>query len=220
MEARALALFAGGASADALLPPSALRLLREHPQIVVPKPLHYCAERHVLLESDLVDLTPLPDWLFARELPAEPVSACAGEDLGRFLGALHAATWNLPPDVSAKLRDHFANPDVDQVLFEITVKPLRDTLQTCGVPDAESLGALLNATWKGFDTNKPHLPGDQLVFCHGDMWHTNVFLMPQVERGPKIAVIDWEFACVGRIGLDVARFSKRNPLHLTLPANL
>ncbi|KZV99225.1 hypothetical protein EXIGLDRAFT_803922 [Exidia glandulosa HHB12029] len=218
VEARALALLAGDPSTDTLLPPSALRLLRDHPHIVLPNPLLYSADAHVLLVTDLGNLTPLPDWLFAARAPKKSDAARAGKELGTFLGTLHAATWNLPADASHAFREHFTNEDGDKVLYERTIAPLSDTLRICDVPDADSLGTTLNEVWIAFDDQKSTLPSDRIAFCHGDMWYTNVFLMPRDhDQPPKIAVVDWEFACVGRLGLDLARFTLVNGFMSAFP---
>ncbi|EJD43404.1 hypothetical protein AURDEDRAFT_167487 [Auricularia subglabra TFB-10046 SS5] len=212
IEARALALLSSSCDASPvelqLLPNSAQHQLGAHPQIVVPELLHYSPEAHVLLQTDLGALVPLTDWLFqsrspiSLHCPSPTASSVAGAALGAFLGALHA----LP--ASPGLRAHFANPDADKVLFDATVRPLCRTLAVCGVRDAEALGDALEHEWRQFDEDKNagRLPANRLAFGHGDMWHTNVFIVPG-DGIPKVAVIDWEFAAVGRVGLDIARIT-------------
>ncbi|KAH7098071.1 kinase-like domain-containing protein, partial [Auriculariales sp. MPI-PUGE-AT-0066] len=220
VEARALHLFEAN-SASGLPKDSRLARLHHHPEISVPIPLQYSNKAHILLQSDLGEHVGFLGWMCdTLTPPTDDKLRRTAAALGHFLGTIHAVTYNLPRNLADEMRRHFANADANRVLYERTVRPLRNLLRACNVGECssgsifntESLCDTLETRWLEFDQGGTQAPA---AFNHGDMWHANVFPLSQgtasdpsqPARGPVLAVIDWEFAGMNRVGLDLARFT-------------
>jgi len=184
---------------------------------MVPEVLHHCTESHVLILSDLGHLPdlsalfsnlggfnptlPLPSGLVASftgdALSNEEVNyfRSIGTKLGRFFAGLHSA-WTLERLLSSPDRgaDYLDNPDMRDVVYSQAIKPVRSQLilfpdlisgseanKVCDILEADFLRAIAP---------------EERSFVLGDCWTGAVLV--NTDSRPKVGVIDWEFASIGR----------------------
>ena len=146
--------------------------------------------------ADLGPCTPLPDALtpgHPHALRDEHRARTLGARLGRFFGALHAPTAltiaEAHPDAACFGARHEAQASARALLARTTVDPVGPRLQAFGAPDAAALAAVVADDFARDD--RP----EERAFTLGDAWTGAVLLGP---GDGDVAVVDWEFAGVGR----------------------
>lgn len=148
-----------------------------------------------LVLEDVGDLPDLTAWLAAGGDPA------VLDRLGRWLRALH--------DGPAPAIDNRA---VQTTRREVQYRAAAGWLRALGLPDADRLGAILDALGARFEAGGP-------VFVMGDLWPPSVRVRPD----GRFVVLDWELATRGHRAQDLGHLTAH--LHLEavagpLPADL
>ncbi|KAF7509202.1 hypothetical protein GJ744_008262 [Endocarpon pusillum] len=219
IEARALSLF---------LPSSnSLHHLCEETEVRIPVLLHHDQEEHVLIISDLGPLPNLSEFFddlasittakgvnkdsSARTSsgvtpisPAEGVMI--GQKLGSFFAGLHQRT-NVEMIRNEPYHDpHFLKHDgmLDMVL-EAAIRPVKEQLNL--FPDLFPHDAVSMVYQRVEDNFTRTSDDDEKVLALGDCWTGALLIGLGHPTGPpEVAVIDWEFACVGRgVNGDIAQ---------------
>lgn len=103
-----------------------------------------------------------------------------------------------------KCGNHFDNPNISSVVYENMVIPIRRRLVDFNIPDSEALYSRITQDAVRHDESW------ERSFMHGDLWTGSVLL-----DWPRICVIDWEFAGIGRgVNGDMAIIFAQLHLHL------
>ena len=148
------------------------------------------AEDHILLMEDLGEVPTLGRWL--REDSAADVTAAAptvGGRLGRFIGQLHATTYNDPTYAEA-----FDNRPMQETRHAVQYQGVTEMLERGSVSDAERLGERAEDVGEG-------LLKRGRCLTMGDLWPPSVLV-----KGETLRIIDWELAHYGRPLQDVAHW--------------
>jgi Phosphotransferase enzyme family len=199
IESRALALFAE--------PDGELLPICQHWNIGIPQLLLYDPDSHIIVMEDLGNLDTLTEQLrhmMADDGPDETAMAHSdiGRRLGGFLADLHSSSTL--EKMGPKRTAYFDNPGLKDVIHHNVIAQLQGRLLHFGIDDALELYRRVE---------KDHLRPDdswERSFVLGDLWTGSILL-----EWPKICVIDWEFAGVGRgANEDMATFLAQLHLHL------
>lgn len=196
----------------------------------MPQLLHHDLDSHVLIMSDI---GPLPNLasLFAHlggsgspPFPPAPVFnpgsipyfTTLGTRLGLFFAKLHSpATLSLIQADPNRGPDLFANPYLANFAFENGIAPIKSQLllfpQLLSAGEAEVLFERISKSIK------MPLVEEEKAFTLADCWPGSVLVTPLEEMTDgarceemRIAVVDWEFARIGRgVGNDIAQFLAR-----------
>ena len=153
-----------------------------------PRPLDVNEDDHVLVMEDLGDLPTLGRWLRRADPDAVQERApTIGEQLGGFIGDLHAATHD-----DEACAETFDNGPMQETRFAVQYQGVAGMLEAGGVSDAEELGTRAEAL--GSD-----LLESGCCLTMGDLWPPSVLVAHEGLR-----LIDWELAHYGRPLQDVA----------------
>lgn len=140
--------------------------------------------------------------LLQGELPKDQEFQQLGARLGGFIAGLHSP--NTLEKLGQKCENHFENPDIRSVVHKNMVVPIHRRLVDFNIPDSEVLYSRIKQ-----DDIRPDEKCER-NFMHGDFWTGSVLL-----NWPKIYVIDWEFAGIGRgLNGDMAIILAQFHLHL------
>jgi hypothetical protein len=200
IEARALGLFA--------TPAGELTSLCDKWDIKIPQLLHHDSNEHVIIMTDLGDLESLTEHLKCMT----PLNGKAHEEqqeykelgtrLGGFMADLHSP--NTFQKLGDKRENYFENPVVHGVIHHNMIVPIFRRLTDFNIPFSEILYNRIEQ-----DHIRPHEHWEQ-NFRLGDLWTGSVLL-----DWPKLCVIDWEFAGLGRsVNGDMATLFAQFHLHL------
>jgi 5-methylthioribose kinase len=160
-----------------------------------PRPIDFDAAAAVLVMEDLGSCDDLVEAI-ARGGDAAALGAAAG----RFVGRLHAATWD-----RAEFAEDYRNLAIQRSRLEVQYGAVSTWLEDAGVAadDAQSLGA------RARDLGERWLePGRCLLM--GDLWPPSILVVSEGVR-----IIDWEFAHFGSPVQDVAHLAA----HLRMQAH-
>jgi len=151
-----------------------------------PHRLNMHTDPHILIMEDIGPHPTLGRWLRASSAPPEG-GARIGQQIGSFIGRLHAATRN-----DGNLASRFNNRAMQETRLVVQYEAVGEMLTTAGVEDAAALGKRAVALGKRLLT-----PGVCLTM--GDLWPPSVLV---VDDGLRI--IDWELAHYGHSMQDIA----------------
>lgn len=157
--------------------------------VQVPRVLDVNEDMHVLIMEDLGDRSTLGRGLRNDEAIRSGRAPAIGRHLGRFLGRLHAATYNEPTYAEA-----FVNRPMQETRYAVQYQGVTDMLKRGGVEDAEALGTRAERLGETLLE-----PGCCLTM--GDLWPPSVMVGDET-----LYLIDWELAHYGRPLQDVAHF--------------
>ena len=174
-EAEALRALAPGGALDTVC--------TEH--VRPPRPIDMHTDPHVLVMEDVGAHPTLGRWLRASGTPER--AAQIGQQIGRFIGRLHAATAG-----DRAYAERFNNRAMQETRLAVQYEAVSEMLATAGVEDAAALGERAVALGR-----KLLQPGVCLTM--GDLWPPSVLV---VEDGLRI--IDWELAHYGHPMQDIA----------------
>ncbi|KAJ1311001.1 hypothetical protein OPQ81_009508 [Rhizoctonia solani] len=186
IEARALALISQ---------PSVSAYI-ESSNVTFPKLIHHDPEMNVLVMSDLGETQTLDKWLVSS-LDTE-VAAKVGSNFGEFLVRLGSVSENIKQgDNPLNLYEHFDNPSIHELVFDVAIAPLESHLLKCGYDPtaAASVGKLCASLHERQKARREKCKDS--VFGIGDSWPRS-FLIGGTAPKLKLSVVDWEFA--GMIG--------------------
>lgn len=159
-------------------------------QVRPPRPIQVDAEEHVLVMEDLGEVPSFGEWLHHDDPQRlERRASEQGEWLGRFIGRLHAATYQ-----DADWAEAFENRAMQETRHAVQYQGVGEMLKIGGVSDAVSLGTGAEALGERLME-----PGRCLTM--GDLWPPSVRV---VDGGLRL--IDWELAHFGRPLQDVAHW--------------
>jgi 5-methylthioribose kinase len=151
-----------------------------------PRLLDVNEEMPVLLMEDVGDVPSLDQWLQTADAGA---ASEQGRGLGRFIGRLHASTYD-----ELAYAEAFDNRPMQETRLAVQYRGVADMLRAAGVHDAEALGARAESLGKALLE-----PGCCLTM--GDLWPPSVLV-----TGDGLRLIDWELAHYGRPLQDVAHW--------------
>lgn len=171
-------------SLRALEPDGALAAVATQ-RIRPPRLLDMHTAPHVLLMEDVGTHPTLGRWL--RESGAPERARAIGQQLGRFIGRLHAATAG-----DDELAERFDNRLMQETRLAVQYEAVGAMLADAGIADAEALGE--RAAALGERLLKPGI-----CLTMGDLWPPSVLVAPD-----RLRIIDWELAHYGRPMQDVA----------------
>jgi len=156
--------------------------------VQVPRVLDVNEDAHVLIMEDLGPRPTLSRWLRNGENATRRERAPEiGRVLGRFMGRLHAATYDDP-----SYAEDFVNRPMQETRHAVQYQGVGDMLRRGGVDDAEALGARAKRLGEALLE-----PGCCLTM--GDLWPPSVLVEEET-----LFLIDWELAHYGRPLQDVA----------------
>ena len=214
-------------------PTGSLQGILDASTVAVPELLHHDTESHVLILSDLGPLPNLSDIfgelggqtigvptpkLFEHDLfsgendQLSSDQARRFEDMGTRLGTFFAHLHS--PNSRAKVlkrfsRSQFQIPEIRDAVLEFAIKPVAKQIKLfpdlASVEEADFYGRLLEE-----DYARETLE-DEESFVLGDSWTGAVLISPNAaapySESSTVAVIDWEFAALGRGAHgDIAQF--------------
>ena len=155
-----------------------------------PRVLDLNAEVHVLIMEDLGARPTLSRWIRGNdEKIVRERGPDIGQNLGRFIGRLHAATHD-----ASVYAEGFVNRPMQETRHAVQYQGVADMLTRGGVEDAEALGA--RAVQLGETLLEPGC-----CLTMGDLWPPSVLVGTET-----LYLIDWELAHYGRPLQDVAHF--------------
>lgn len=153
-----------------------------------PRPIDMHTNPHVLLMEDVGNHPTLGRWLQADD--QRKAANWVGEQLGRFIGRLHARTHR-----DEQMARRFNNRSMQETRLAVQYQSVEDMLRRGGVSDAEALGARAGALGE-------RLVAPGICLTMGDLWPPSVLV-----AGDGLRVIDWELAHYGHPLQDVAHFA-------------
>ena len=153
-----------------------------------PRPIDMRTDPHVLLMEDVGPHPTLGRWLRATGTPER--AAQIGQQIGSFIGRIHAATVE-----RNDLASRFNNRAMQETRLAVQYEAVEEMLSIAGVEDAAALGK--RAVVLG---EKLLQPGVCLTM--GDLWPPSVLV-----AGEGLRVIDWELAHYGHPMQDIAHFA-------------
>lgn len=168
-EARALALFSPSGQFHSLTSQN----------IRPPELLHFDSGKSVLIMEDLQGFAPLDE-----ESPKEIDPNKIGDQLGKFIGQLHAASLG-----DSELRETFNNAAIQETRYAVQYEPAHQFANIDDVSDEEKEEIRKRTQKLGQALLKP---GKCLVM--GDLWPPSAL----VRNDNEIRLIDWEFVHYGR----------------------
>lgn len=150
-----------------------------------PRLLHFDPGISLLIMEDIGKLPGL-DAAMDTGMPFDDI----GQILGRFIGRLHAATYQ-----TERYREQFDNHDIQQTRYELQYLPAADYAREAGAGDLDAFRSSTAALGE-----KLLGPGCTLIM--GDLWPPSLLVQDGTLR-----IIDWEFAHYGRPLQDVGHFA-------------
>lgn len=151
-----------------------------------PKLLFRHDDSHVIVTEDIGESIDLTVWLSH----SQNKSGHFGSFLGRFIGALHKESFNVP-----SLAQRFNNHPIQQTRYTVQYESIGTLCSEAGIEDAEDLG--LKARQLG-----TRLLQEGSCLIMGDLWPASIHITPNGLR-----IIDWEFAHYGNPAQDLAHLA-------------
>jgi hypothetical protein len=191
--------------------------------VKVPTLLHHDLEEHVLNVSDigpLPNLSEIFSSLGGYTPLVSPASVSApeyavgtplgyyvivGRKIGSFFARLHSPSSlscivNSPP----RGTEFLSNPAMRNIVLEHAIRPLKAQLEL--FPQILSTFEAKTLYQQVEDNFMRSPPMNERAMVLGDCW-TGAILVGTIEDDPTVAVIDWEFASIGRgVDGDMAQF--------------
>ena len=161
-----------------------------------PRLLDFDERSHILVMEDIGEPPGFGTWL-QQKAHREHSAAQIGHDLGQFIGALHAGSYN-----NQSLAERFDNTAIQRTRLEVQYRAIRDLCVRAGLSDAEALGR--TAAVLGELLQKPGL-----YVIMGDLWPPSILVAPGGLR-----IIDWELAHFGRPSQDVGHLVAHLWMHI------
>ena len=161
-----------------------------------PRLLDFDARNHILVMEDVGELPDLGTWL-RQEAHREGSATAIGHDLGQFVGALHAESYN-----NQSLALAFDNSAIQRTRLELQYRAIGDLCIRAGHSNADALGKTAVALGE-------LLQERGLCVIMGDLWPPSILVAPGSLR-----IIDWELAHFGRPSQDVGHLVAHLWMHI------